>query len=38
MIDWSKYPKAKQLLDETGMTLDQALIWTETELRKKGLL
>ena len=30
-----KYPRAKQFLEETGMTLDQALIWTEQELKKQ---
>jgi len=38
MIDWSKYPKTKQLMDETGMNLERVSIWVETELQKKGLL
>lgn len=29
-----KYPRTKQLLEKTGMTLEQALIWTECELGK----
>ena len=38
-IDWSKYPKTKRLMDETGMTLEQLYIWTEIELSKQeGLL
>lgn len=35
MIDLSKYPKTKKLLERTGMTLDQALIWTENEQKKQ---
>ena len=27
-----KYPKTKRLLSETGMSLDQALIWTEKKI------
>ena len=30
----SKYPRTRQLLEETGMTLEQALIWTECELER----
>lgn len=30
----SDYPKARKFLERTGMTLEQALIWTETELKK----
>ncbi len=33
-IDKDKYPSAYRLLKETGMTLDQALIYTESELEK----
>ena len=29
-----KYPRTKRLLQETEMTLDQALIFTEVELKK----
>ena len=38
MIDWSKYPRTKQFMDETGMTLEQAYIWIENECHKRGLL
>lgn len=34
-MDWSKYPRVKKILDETGMTLDQAYIWIEQELEKR---
>jgi hypothetical protein len=30
----SKYPRTKKFLEKTGMTLDQALIFTEIELKK----
>jgi len=33
-VEWAKYPRTKRLLEETGMTLEQALIWTECELEK----
>ena len=29
-----QYPRAKKFLEETGYTLDQALIFTEQELKK----
>ncbi len=29
-----KYPKTKHFLETTGMTLDQALIFTEIEIKK----
>jgi hypothetical protein len=32
-----KYPKTKKFLEETGMTIDQALIWTEQEIKKLQL-
>ena len=35
-MDLLKYPKTKRLLEETGMTLEQALIWTEKELEKRN--
>jgi hypothetical protein len=38
MIEWSKYPKTKQLMNETGMTLEQLYIWIETECRRRGLI
>ncbi len=34
-MDLSKYPRTKQFLEETNMTLEQAMIWTENELQKK---
>lgn len=34
-MNLDKFPRAKQLLETTGMTLDQALIWTENELKKQ---
>jgi hypothetical protein len=34
-MDWSKYPRVKKIMDETGMTLDQAFIWIEQELEKR---
>ena len=36
-MDFSKYPRTKQIMDETGMTLEQVFIWVETECRKKGV-
>jgi len=30
----NKYPHAKKFLKETGMTVDQALIYTEIKLKK----
>ena len=33
-LDWTKYPKTKTLMDSTGMTLDQVLIFTENALKK----
>lgn len=38
MIDWSKYPRVKQIMQETGMTLDQAYIWIEQECKQRGIL
>jgi hypothetical protein len=38
MIDWSKYPKTKHLMDTTGMSLEQVYIWVETECRKRRIL
>jgi len=35
-MDWSKYPRTKQLMDETGMTLEQLYIWSGIELRKRN--
>jgi uncharacterized metal-binding protein len=35
-MNWEEYPHAKKFLDETGMTLDEALIYTELELKKRG--
>ena len=35
-MNFSKYPRVKQVMDETGMNLDQLYIWTEIELRKQG--
>lgn len=32
-----KYPKTKQVMESTGMTLDQLLIWTEQELLKQEI-
>ena len=30
----NKYPRTQQFLQDTGMSLDQALVWTEEELNK----
>ena len=30
------YPRAARFLEDTGMTLDEALMYTELELKKKG--
>ena len=30
----SKYPRTKKLMETTGMTLEQMLIWTECEEEK----
>ena len=30
-----RYPRTNKFLEETGMTLQQALIWTEKELEKR---
>lgn len=30
------FPKAEAFLKKTGMTLDEALIWSELELKKEG--
>lgn len=30
-----KYPRAAKFLEETGMTLDEALMYTELELKKR---
>lgn len=38
MTDSVKYPRVKQLMDETGMTLDQLYIWVEKECEKRGIL
>ena len=35
MIDWSKYSRVKQIMDETGMTIEQVYIWVEKELEKR---
>jgi hypothetical protein len=34
MIDMLKFPRTKKFLEETHMTLDDALIWTEIEIKK----
>ena len=31
-----KYPKTNDLLNKTGMSLDEALLWTELEMKKQG--
>ena len=36
--DFFKYPRLKKLIDETGMTPDQAYMYVENECRKRGLL
>jgi len=28
-MDWSKYPRTKKLMDETGMSLDEAYHYVE---------
>jgi len=33
-VDAVRYPRTAKLLAETHMTLDQALIWTEMEIKK----
>lgn len=30
----SKYPRTKRLMEETGMSIEQAFIWTECEVEK----
>ena len=35
-MDWNKYPRAKKFLDETGMTLDEAIDFLDKELEKNG--
>ena len=29
-----RYPRTKKLLDETGMSVEQALVWSEIEIGK----
>ena len=31
-----KYPRTQQVMNETGMDIDQLYIWSEIELRKLG--
>jgi len=35
MVDWSKYPKTKKIMDETGLSLDELLVWTEKKIKEK---
>jgi len=34
-LNLSKYPRVKQVMDETGMTIEQVYIWVEKELEKR---
>ena len=36
-MDLTKYPRTKQLMDETGMSLDQLLKWTEKQIQRSGV-
>ena len=38
MIDFSKYPRVKRFLEETGMSLHEAYLWIENECGRRGLL
>jgi hypothetical protein len=37
-MDWSKYPRVKALMDETGMTLNQLYKWIESECERRNIL
>lgn len=37
-MDLDRYPRLKQFLEKTGMTLDQAHNYIEAECKKRGLL
>lgn len=33
-MDWSKYPRVKKYIDETGFTIDEAYIQVENLVKK----
>lgn len=33
-MDLKKYPKTKSFLETTGMTIDEAFVFTENEIKK----
>ena len=37
-MNLEKYPKVKQLMENTGMTLEEAYHYVEMECKKKGIL
>jgi len=37
MNSLDQYPRVKKFLEKTGYSLDEALVWTEQELKKRSV-